>query len=102
MAASVVVAATSAVAAEAVPAAAPRSEVAPEAPVVAVRGAPGALEAPEAEGADRVLPVWPAPVAVGAVRRGSAVALTSARTRSTFACWMVAFGSRTPGAWPSF
>lgn len=101
MAASVVLAAE-AVAAEVVAAAVPRSEVVPEAPVVAVGVALEASEVLEAEVADRVLPVWAAPVAVGEVRRGSAAAPTSVRTRSTSACWTAAFRSRTLVGCPSF
>ena len=104
MAASVVVAVpvvAAAVARLAVVPAAP-VVVVPAAPVVVVLAAPEALGPPEAEAADRVLPVSGVPVAVGEVRRGSAAAPTSVRTRSTSACWTAAFRSRTLVGCPSF
>lgn len=97
-AASVVVAATSAVAAAAVAAAVALLEAAPVAAAVAVL-----VEAPEPVGqAARVALVSVGPVAARAVRPGSVVAPASVRTRSASRCWMAAFRSRTPGEWPSF
>ena len=98
MAASVVVAATSAVA-EVVAAAVPRSEVVPVAPVVVLRvAAPVPVRVPVKAPLALVSGV---PAAVREVRRGSAVAPASVRTRSAFACWTAAFRSRTLGEWPS-
>lgn len=96
MAASVVVAAVVAAVGAAVVA---RLEVVPEAPVAAVRvGAPALARRPVR--APRAL-VPGGPEAVRADRPGSAVAPTSGRTHSAFACWTVAFRSRTLAGWPS-
>ena len=96
-AASVAVAATSAVAVAAVAAA-----VAPLEAVLAARVVE-APAAPELGGpAARVASVLAGPVAVLEVRPGSVEAPASVRTRSASGCWMAAFRSRTPGEWPSF
>ncbi len=98
-AASVAVAATSAVAAAVGAAAVAPLEAAPGARVVeAAAPEPEGLEVPVA----RVASVLAGPVAVREVRSGSVVAPASVRKRSASGCWMAAFRSRIPGEWPSF